>query len=191
MRIALKVVTVLVAGVALGLAATWLVVIKGGTLGGSVSDGPWSTSLDVGSSASDPWLRARIAVHGLLALNRSETIYYTARTDSAGAALSSACVYRVEGKDPPTRWWSITAYGGDDFLIPNPAGIYSASQNSVHRGANGRFAIAVSRERVAGDWIPVGDGPFSLSIRLYNPDASVTGDPAHAPLPAIVKERCA
>jgi hypothetical protein len=190
MRTALKVVIVLLVGIALGLGATWFTVIKRGTLGGGVSDGPWSTTLDAGSKTADPWLRARIAVHGLLALNRSETIYYTARTDSAGAPLTGACRYRIEGKDPPTRWWSITAYGADDFLIPNPAGIYSASMHSVHRGAGGRFAIALAKEKPVGDWIPVGDGPFSVSIRLYNPDAAVAADPAHVALPTITKESC-
>ena len=86
---------------------------------GGVSDGPWSTSLDTGSSEGGPYLRARIAVHGLLALSREETVYYSALRDSDGADLVGNCSYRLEGRDPPTRWWSITAYGADDFLIPN------------------------------------------------------------------------
>ncbi len=63
--------------------------------------------------------------------------------------------------------------------------------HSVTRDASGRFAVTVSRAHTAGDWIPVGDGPFSLSLRLYNPSPSVAADPAHVALPTIVKERCA
>jgi hypothetical protein len=190
MRIALKILAVIVVGTILGLVATWLTVIRG-TWGGAVSDGPWRTSLETGSAQGNMYVRARVAVHGLLALNHSETIYYTAATDSSGAMLSGACVYRIEGRDPPTRWWSITAYGGDDYLIPNPAGIYSASMHSVKRDASGRFAVTVSKAQMPGDWIAVGDGRFSLSLRLYDPQAAVAADPAHIALPAIVKERCA
>ncbi len=190
MRTALKVIAVLVVGTLLGLAATWATVVRG-ALPGGIQDGPWRTSLEAGSSQGDIYLRARVAVHGLLALNRSETIYYSTATDGDGAPLSGACTYRIEGRDPPTRWWSVTAYGADDYLIPNPAGIYSASMHSVTRDASGKFIVTVSKDRAAGDWIPVGDGRFNLSIRLYNPSSSVAADPVHVALPSIVKERCA
>ncbi len=189
MRTALKILGVLVAGIVLGLAATWATVIRGGW-GGDVTDGPWKTSLTAGSSEGGMYQRASVAVHGLLALNRSETIYYTANTDSAGERLSGACRYVVTGRDPPTRWWSITAYGADDYLIANPAGRYSVSKNSVMRAADGTFRVRVAQGGSGANWIPPGSGPFSLSIRLYNPDAKVAADPAHVALPVITKEGC-
>ncbi len=89
MRVALKIAAVLVVGIVLGLAATWFTVFRG-TLAGGITDGPWRTSLEAGSSQGDIYLRARVALHGLLALNRSETIYYTTATDGDGAALSAS-----------------------------------------------------------------------------------------------------
>ncbi|MEI9887029.1 MAG: DUF1254 domain-containing protein [Rhizomicrobium sp.] len=150
MRTALKILGILVVGTLLGLGATWLAVVRG-TWGGAVSDGPWKTSLTTGSRDAGMYQRAAVAVHGLLALNRSETIYYTAGADSDGAALSGACVYRIDGRDPPARWWSITAYGADDYLIPNRAGLYSVSRNSVARGDDGRFAVRVSKDAAGGE----------------------------------------
>jgi hypothetical protein len=185
----LKWLGVLALGIVLGLAATWATVIRGGW-GGDVQNGPWKTSLTTGSSEGGMYQRASVAVHGLLALNRSETIYYTANTDSAGARLSGACTYLVVGRDPPTRWWSITAYGADDYLIANPAGRYSVSMNSVQRAGDGTFRVTVAKAGSGANWIPPGDGPFSLSIRLYNPDAKVAADPAHVVLPIITKEGC-
>ncbi|HEX4301527.1 MAG TPA: DUF1214 domain-containing protein [Rhizomicrobium sp.] len=190
MRIALKTLAVLVIGTLLGLGVTWFTVVRG-TMGGGVSDGPWKTSLYTGSSTGGAALRASVAVHGLLALNRNETIYYTAATDSGGAPLSGACSYTVEGRDPPTRWWSITAYGTDDYLIPNPAGVYSASMNSVKRADDGGFVVTVAKDAHGDNAIPVGDGPFNLTLRLYNPNPEVAADPAHVALPVIKKEHCA
>ena len=54
----------------------------------------------------------------------------------------------------------------------------------------GGFDATVSGKPAATDWIAVKDAPFSLTLRLYNPDPSVAADPAHAKLPAIEKVRC-
>jgi len=188
MRIVWKAVASGLAGVALGLLATGLV-LRGGMPGGVV-DGPWQTSLTIGSAGGDALTRAQVALHGLFALNRGETIYYTARRDDGGEALTGDCRYRVSGRDPATRWWSITAYGADDFLIPDPGRHYSVSKNSVTRDAHGRFAATVSAAPAEGDWIRVAHAPFSLTLRLYNPEPGVAADPAHAALPSIEKVAC-
>lgn len=189
MRFLLRLIAVLVIGTILGLGATWMTVVRS-SMGGEVADGPWHTSLLVGSAASGPYLRASVAVHGLLALNRNETIYYSAARDGHGDVFDAACTYRITGRDPPARWWSITAYGADDYLIPNKANRYSVSLNSVKRNADGSFAIIVARQSNDPNWIPVADGPFSLSLRLYNPQASVAANPATVALPAIEKVSC-
>ena len=188
MRIALKSLAATIAGVAVGLALTWASVFFAHF--GTVRNGPWETSLAVGSAQSGPYLRAYVAVHGLLALTRSETIYFSASRDSGGERLRGNCDYMIWGRDPAARWWSITAYGPDDFLIPNRAHRFSASKYSVAHGANQRFVIFISRDENKVSWIPVSDKPFSLTLRLYNPAASVAADPAHAVLPAIIRRGC-
>ena len=190
MRTLFKILGVLVVGTGLGLSATWFTVVRG-TLAGDVADGPWHTSLETGSAQSGPYLRASVALHGLLALNRSETIYYSTRSDGSGAPLDGACTYRIAGRDPPARWWSITAYGADDYLIPNPANRYSVSKTTIRRGADGRFVATIAKDAPAANGIPVAGGPFNLTLRLYNPDPSVAADPAHAMLPTITREHCA
>ena len=186
---AFKIFAMLVAGIMLGLAATSVTAIRG-TMGGSVTDGPWHTSLYTGSNEGGPYLRAQIAVHGLLALSREETVYYSALSDSDGAALDGNCIYHLEGRELPTRWWSITAYGTDDFLISNDAGRYSVSMNSLARDTDGRFKVTLSKAKAEGNRIPVAPGRFDLTVRLYNPQADVIADPAHVTLPAIKKAGC-
>ncbi len=172
----------------LGIAATWLTVFR--IRRGAIADGPWKTNLTTGSAQSDPYHRASVAIHGLFALNPRETIYYTAGTDNDGYALEGNCRYEISGRDPDARWWSITAYGPDDFLIPNPAHRYSVSKTTVARDATGNFAVQVGGDASGDNWIPVGAGRFSLSMRLYNPGPGVVLDPSRAVLPGLRKVSC-
>ena len=188
MRLAWKFLVVLVVGTMLGVLTTWLTVFRG--VPDRVSDGPWKTNLTAGSAQSNPYKRASVAIHGLFALNRSEAIYYSAATDSDGRVLDGHCRYEITGRDPDTRWWSITAYGADDYLIPNPAHRYSVSQTMITRDASGAFAVQVGGAGGGNNWIPVGPRRFSLTLRLYNPGPSLLIDPAHAVLPALKRISC-
>lgn len=157
----------------------------------SLPAGPWKTDPSNGSVDAGLYTRARVALFGLFALDRRETLYYVASTDDAGARLDGRCDYRVEGRDLPARWWSVTVYGVDSYLVPNDAHVYSRSTSTVHRRADGTFSILVSRDRTEGDFIPVREGAsFDLTARLYNPDDAVQAAPASASMPRITKERC-
>ena len=189
MNLALKISAVVIVGALLGLFATWIAVVRGDMPGG-VSNGPWKTSLAIGSTQSDPYTRASVALHGLFALNRSETIYYTATSDADGNALDGACRYEIAGRDPDARWWSITAYGADDFLIPNPANRFSVAKTTVQHNANGSFAVQVGGANNSANWIPTGAGAFSLTLRLYNPGPTAAIDPVQTMLPTLKKVGC-
>jgi hypothetical protein len=190
MRFVIAALAVLVLGLGSAYAA-----LRSGFAGGDVSNGPWRTSLVTGSPDADPYTRARVAIGGLLALAPSETIYFTASTDDAGDSLSARCDYRLEGRELAARWWSVTAYAADDYLIPNDGGRYSLSQTTLARESpGGAFRALVSPEPHDGNWLPSGRsgeaGAFSLTLRLYNPAPGVAASPATAELPAIVREAC-
>jgi hypothetical protein len=155
-----------------------------------VKDGPWRTSLTTGSGESGPYRRAFVALHGLFALDRSETVYYTAGTDSDGRPLDGDCRYVISGRDPEARWWSITAYGADDYLIANPEHRYSVSKSSLVRGAGGGFVVALGGAAAANNWIALAPGRFSLTLRLYNPGPSVLLHPGDAALPRVNRVAC-
>ena len=129
-------------GTALGLFATWLTVVRVAVPGG-VQNGSWRTDGAAGNPRGNPYTRARVALHGFLALNARETVYYTATHDSEGQRLDGRCLYEISGHDPDARWWSITAYGPDEFLIPNPANRYSVSKTTVAREGDGAFLVQV------------------------------------------------
>jgi hypothetical protein len=188
MTFALKLLAALVVGTVVGLLVTWLTIMRG--MPDGISNGPWRTSLLIGSPGGDPYVRALVAVHGLLALNRSETIYFTAATDNSGQPLDGICTYQITWHDPDARWWSITAYGSDDFLIPNPVDRYSISKNSVVRQSDGSFTASVGSAANVQNWIPTARGRFSLTLRLYNPGKAVAANPAGSSLPTIARGAC-
>ena len=192
LKLALKLVAVGVVALIVGVGSA-LLFVRGAGLGGDVSSGPWQTNLAIGSTEADPYTRARVAVAGLLALNRSETIYFTATRDETGDVLRSGCIYKVTGTDPPARWWSVTLYGADHYLVANSENRYSYGGATIAREADESFIIAVGPTESEGNWIPTGgqtDATFSLTLRLYNPEPEAVTNPSGIALPTIVKEAC-
>lgn len=189
LRFLFRLIAALVLAVVLGLGSAYLAP-RFLSQGDAVANGPWSTNLAAGGTGADPYTRAFIALTGLLALNKDETIYYNATTDSAGATLDGACSYRLEGRDPNARWWSATVYGSDHYLIDTPTKRYSISKTSVVRNADQTFVVRLSTAEEPNNWIAVPAAAFQITLRLYNPGATVKDDPANVPLPAIVKEGC-
>ena len=176
---------VLIAAV-LGLGSAWWVVRQGGL--DSIRNGAWTTNLAVGSSAADPYTRARVALFGLFALNRSETVYFDATRDESGEPLRAACVYKISGTSLPARWWSITAYAPDQFLIANPIGRYSFNMKSVEPEESGAFSFTAAGQEQAGRWLPTGQGKFLFTLRLYNPAPEVVEHPDRIHLPKIERQ---
>jgi hypothetical protein len=176
-----------VAGVALGLGSAWWALRGVGHFG--VAAGPWRASLLAGSADADPYTRARVAIGGLLALNRDETMYYVAGTDSDGQALRSRCSYRVSGLPPPGRWWSVTAYADDFFLFADPQRRYSLNGATAKLDAQGRFAVVTGPQAPAGGaepWLPTpGDRGLLFTLRVYNPAAGLQARPDSLQPPQI------
>lgn len=158
---------------------------------GWISNGAWRTNLAIGSEEAGMYTRAMISLHALFALNKSEAIYFSAFTDDDGMPLRSSCDYRIEGKDLPARWWSITVYGSDHFLIPNEQNRYSYTMMNVERNADNSWSIYLSPEPKSGNWIPTDNqDQLYITLRLYNPEPVVYEDPAGIELPKIIREGC-
>ncbi|RJF87570.1 DUF1214 domain-containing protein [Oleomonas cavernae] len=190
MRRILKWLAIAIVGVALGLGSAALAVTQVVKRSG-LHVGAWSTPLDAGGADRGFYTRAAVAVGALLALNRSETIYFFADSDDEGRALDANCTYTLEGRDPAARWWSITLYAGDHFLIENAQNRWSYNGANVARAADGRFHIKVAKAEQPGDWLPTGQAEsLVLVVRLYNPAAEIAADPAKAALPSISRGEC-
>lgn len=156
----------------------------------SLANGPWRGSLSTGGAQSNPWERAAVALAGLYALRREEAIYLTAQIDSQGQALRGDCRYRVEGPPPPARWWSLTVYGADHYLVPNAAGRYAITAREA--GEPPRIALRLLAGADQPGSLPIpAQGSFSLTLRLYNPAPGLAAELLRLPLPQIHREGCA
>jgi hypothetical protein len=184
-----------VSAVAVGIAAAWGWVGKGGDAS-TVQAGPWRASTLTGSADSGALLRAQVAVAGLLALNRQETMYYVAREDSAGQRLRANCKYTIQGPTPAARWWSITAYADDYFLFTVPSGRYSFNSEQHRQIMRDQpekqltFSMQTSPEPSGPAWhLPTPTSGKSsglvLTLRLYNPAPQLAQAPETLKAPSI------
>lgn len=181
MRGALRYLVGVVAGSLLGLgSALWLTGLwpEGRSLAfGNVDVGGWRSDFAIGSKAADPYTRARVARHGLLALAKSEAVYFTRTTDDAGAPLSDRCHYRLSGGPMPAGWWSVTLYDGQSMLPANTDGALSIDAS---RAGNGAWEALIAPQRPDDDtlWISSrGAAKFDLTLRLYMPSAALLAKP--------------
>jgi hypothetical protein len=195
MRRAGAYVLAVLAGLALGLgSALWgagLWPARGNMAFGDVDVGGWRSDFAVGSEAADPYTRARVARHGLLALAKTEAVYFTRAADDSGAPLREACTYKLSGGAMPAGWWSVTLYDAQSMLPANSDGALSIDAERAGGGA-WQAVIASKRPADEGLWISSrGAGSFDLTLRLYMPEVTLLTDPntALAP-PKIARLAC-
>ena len=173
--------------VVVGIASAWWAVGRAQVT--SVPGSAWELSLLAGSPEADPYTRARVALNGLLALSPRETLYYMARHDSDDRPLRANCHYRVSGRSPEARWWSVTAYAEDLYLFPDPGHRYSVDATAFTAP---RFTFDTGPVARRGSldsslaWIPtLGEGGLVLTLRLYQPSARLSAMPAALDPPVI------
>jgi hypothetical protein len=178
-----------VVGVLLGVGSLYYLVFIANPVA-IAANGAWRMNPLAGSASNDPYSRLELAFTSILALAKTEAIYFEARTDDAGEPLSSSCDYLVSGPAPDARWWSVTAYGPDDMLIPTQSARYSASAATAVRGGAGQVEIALTPDGSGPNGIATGAGPFILLLRLYQPAQSIADAPETTPLFRIEKGSC-
>lgn len=196
----MKIVSAL-AGLALGAAlgagtalAAAGIIGPGMKFGGAIDVSGWSSDWTIGSEAANPWTRARVARHGLLALTKDEAVYFTRNTDDAGDRLTEDCSYRVSGGELPALWWSVTLYDATSYLPGNKDNALSFDKTKASQegtDADWSFTVASTGPETVG-WVSSHNaGQFDLTLRLYKPSPALIEDPAATlTAPQIEKLSC-
>jgi hypothetical protein len=148
----------------------------------------WSTPpAMLGAYGTHYNIRAVVAMVGLGANLPADAIYPNTRVDDQGRALDGSHRYRLHfraGELPPVKaFWSVTAYGADDFLIANPLKRHAlGSRDPLVFNPDGSLDLWLQASAPdpaqQPNWLPVAPGlPFLLNARLYWPEpAAIQGD---------------
>lgn len=162
-------------------------------LGGAIDVSGWTSDWTIGSAAANPWTRARVARHGLLALTKDEAVYFTRNTDEAGDRLTEDCRYKVSGGLLPAQWWSVTLYDSTSYLPRNTDNALSYDlTDAATAGSANDWSFTVSPVSADGGWVSSrAAGKFDMSLRLYKPSAELIANPEAALVaPRVEKLGC-
>ena len=201
MQAILKILVLSVLGLIFGGAsAVWLggLIPNSPRTGDTINIHGWQSDWSIGSTSANPYVRARVARNGLLAMRKEEAVYFATLTDDTGARLKDACTYRVTGGDFPAKWWSITLYDADSRLPMNEDQHLSFDQTkarSLSGGNDGRWSFQISQEPPASDtaaWVSSrAASSFDVMLRLYQPNTALLADPeAELEPPTIEQLSC-
>ena len=121
--------------------------------------------------------RALVALAGLGANTVEVALYPKIEQDADGNTLTGEKSYLLHFESYPQvlegGFWSVTAYGDDDFLIDNPVDRYCINDRSdLQANDDGSVDVILSEDAPENttNWLPVGDGGFHLYMRIYTPD---------------------
>ncbi len=175
---------------ALGISSAYLSLNRGSPFS-ALESGVWVAHPHAGTQDSDPYSTAIFARTGRVPLGSGEGLAFYAAFDDSGQALDPQCTYRISGKVPATRLWTLTALDNALELLATDAGRASLHSHGVLMDVSGSFSIAVSPRARPGNWLPTGgDNGLVFAMRLYDIPYT-TGAGQSAPvMPAVEQVSC-
>ena len=131
----------------------------------------------IGNFGTEYAYRTLVAIAGLGANPVEVALYPKLELDANGNALTGEKIYNLHFENCPQvlegGFWSVTAYGDDDFLIANPIDRYCINDRSgLKANEDGSIDVILSNDAPEDttNWLPVGDKGFHLYMRIYSPD---------------------
>lgn len=170
--------------------------------------GGWTTVVNGAAFGTDYLTRTAVARSNVFVNRHHETKYYYLDVDATGARLEGNRRYSITfppGRLPPAAgFWSLTAYDARHSLPADSAARHSIGtrDTSLELAADGSLTIivepaggpgadetaATSGEHATQNRIAAPEGPFSLYLRLYAPEATAL-DGHWTPPPAEISPR--
>jgi hypothetical protein len=157
----------------------------------------WRYATNIGHYGSNRLLASAVAMVGYGGNTAEEAVYLPVFTDHEGAPFSADRRYRIrfarDNMPPVDAFWSVTLYRlPDNQLKANPIDRYAIGDRTptLVRGKDGSIEIHIQKERpegtAAGNWLPSGEGPFWMVLRMYVPKQQVLrGDYTPPPVERI------
>ena len=157
----------------------------------------WQILPSPGDKNRDIYTRAAVAMRGTFALAKPEAAYFHAFNDIEELELQGNCNYHLFGNDIESRWWSITVYNEDGYLVENNEKIYALNSETIDFNIDGGFDIFLTNDnnfisKVADkNWMRTpSDESFSVALRIYLPGEEYFSKLKRVDLPVIEKLEC-
>ncbi|WP_320199226.1 DUF1214 domain-containing protein [Agrobacterium sp. rho-13.3] len=145
---------------------------------GSIKIGVWDAFPEAQTIEADPYAKSHRADSGKLLYGTAEGLSFTAAADNAGQRLSGGCRYRLTGKVPPSRFWTLYAADQQGNLLDDGSGRpFALNSRTLLHGPEGGLEIGIASVAQTFNWLAVpAGGNFKLVLTLLDtPVASSTG----------------
>ncbi|MCD2175545.1 DUF1214 domain-containing protein [Rhizobium sp. C4] len=154
--------------------------------------GSWQAYPKAQTSEADPYARNHRAKASGLLLGSAEGLVFYADNDDAGEALTGGCTYRLSGKVPQARFWTLTVTDPANNPLTSRPGLPSAlNAQSVLYGNDGTLTVSVSQNPQPGNWLSVPPiGHYRLAFTLFDTPVAGSSGLIDQSMPLIVREGC-
>lgn len=178
-------------GLVLGASTAWYSIKYNSGIGG-IQAGPWTAWPFAGGAAADPYTMAKVSRDGIIPLGATEGLAFEAVGDDLDRPITRDCDYSISGITPPSKLWTLAAYGTNGNAISPAEGSSSALHSGkLLRFPDGSFRISVSKNPQPGNWLSItGEGEFYFVLRVYDTPVTSTSGQVKPQMPNIIRRNC-
>ncbi|MFA7415388.1 MAG: DUF1214 domain-containing protein [Rhizobium sp.] len=190
-RVPLLIAVALAIAFGVGLAST-ISALNASVGFGAIRLGVWSSFPQAQTAAADPYAKSHRAKAGRLLYGSAEGLAFTASEDEEGRRLTGLCRYRLYGKTPAARLWTLYAADASGMPLPTPAELPSTfNSQSVLRARDGSFEISISTTAQPNNWLalPKASG-FTLVLTLLDTPAAGSSGLIGLEMPKVEQIGC-
>jgi len=158
----------------------------------------WTSIPSAGDPKRSIYTRAYVSTHGLFALSKPESVYFSSEIDIEEAALDGSSCYvlsstEIQSASIIPRWWSLTVYNNDGYLVESTEKQYSYNSENIIYNSNGEFEIYLASKpsNNISNWLKTpSEELFSVILRVYQPGEEFFSNLSRVDLPIIKKVSC-
>ena len=171
------------------LGVTSLYTLSGHDGLGAIQSGAWRSWKNPADPDSWPYGRLYFLLRDHLPPSRFLSSAFIAESDDEGRALMTKCVYRLTGRLPAARWWSLNIETTDeDVSVRN---VTSLAAEDALIMPDGTLSVTIGRSFRAGNWLPTPrEGHFRIILLLHGISPLLRERLHTLKMPQIIREGC-
>lgn len=163
----------------------------------SIVAGQWKANQVAQNDRTQPYERARLALHSQAQLGSGEGLRFVAIKDNNGDDLMRNCSYQIAGPAPKAQIFTLFATDLDGQWLSSGIGLNDFHHaQSLGYSLENHLNIRVSAKISIGDWlnVPLGENgakPYQLVMKLYDTSIGALSDYTNVEMPEILLVNCA